>query len=208
MNSYDTQPCAVLLSGNVSSENKKTLNEIALALTRSLGCHGLQVIRFHPDRSLVDLNSRFCSHTACPNLCDSETRLTDSQIAFSQPKLVENMARAVRKSAIATAAGVDPAWITYHALTSTSRTEPVFNYSVPMRGIRLQDETQAAADLVKAGKLGLWEWLRFFHGRIVVDERARNDLRPGVQALSLLLRRLFNLTILADKAQLVGAESV
>jgi predicted ATP-grasp superfamily ATP-dependent carboligase len=125
-----------------------------------------------------------------------------------QTKLVENKARAVRKAGIATAAGVDCAWNAYHALTSTCRPEPVFNYIVPMRGIHLQDETQAAADLIKAGKLGLWEWLRIFHGRIVMAEWARDDLRPGVLALSLLLRRVFNLTMPADTAQLVGAVSV
>jgi D-aspartate ligase len=107
-----------------------------------------------------------------------------------QAKLIEINARAVRTTGIARAAGVDLAWIAYHDLTSTSRPEPVFNYIVPMRWIHLQDETQAAVDLLmRAGKMGLWEWLRIFHGRIVVAEWAWDDLRPGV--LSLLLRRLF-----------------
>ena len=407
MNSQANRPAAVVLSGNIGSENKKkkSLNEIALALTRSLGRHGVQVFRFHPDHSLADLNSRYCTHIVCPNLYDDETGLIDALITFSksrrvppvlypasdgatqfvarneaqlrpyfaltcppwscvseiqnkqrllerareagvpipdtwfptspeeaqhtsqslrypavvkpltshhwkrvevvaaigtvkavtvtnpdelmtlycklaplapdmmiqeiipgdddrlltflgyvshdgtplagcvrkklrqyppgfgycsltetvndpkimelsirllkalnyrgigvvefkldprdgQAKLIEINARAVRTTGIAIAAGVDLAWIAYQDLTSASRPEPVFNYTVPMRWIHLRDETQAAADLIKAGKLGLWEWLQIFRGRIVVAEWAWDDLRPGIQTLSPLLLRL------------------
>lgn len=68
MNSHDSQPCAAVLSGNIGS--KKSLNNIDLALTRSLGRQGVQAIRFYPDRSLVDLTSRYCTQIACPNPYD------------------------------------------------------------------------------------------------------------------------------------------
>lgn len=77
-------PPAVVLSGNIGSPSKaRSLNEIALALTRSLGRRGVPVYRFHPDRSLVDLHSRFCSHVTCENLYDDEEGLVDTLRAFS-----------------------------------------------------------------------------------------------------------------------------
>ena len=64
MNSQKFSPSAVVLSSKLDSEKKKSLNEIALALTRSLGRHGVQVFRFHPYQSLADLSSRYCTHTS------------------------------------------------------------------------------------------------------------------------------------------------
>lgn len=74
---------AVILSGN-TGPSRKSINEAALALTRSLGRKNVQVYRFHPDRTLVDLDSRYCTHVPCPNLYDDETALTDFLIAFAQ----------------------------------------------------------------------------------------------------------------------------
>lgn len=62
----------------------KSVNEIALAISRSLGRHGVSVYRFHPDRSLIDLESRYCTHVPCPNLYDDEAGLIDSLTGFSQ----------------------------------------------------------------------------------------------------------------------------
>ncbi len=407
MNSQVDHPSAVVLSGNLGTNKTKSMNEIALALTRSLGRNGVQVYRFHPDRSLVDLDSRYCIHVTCPNLYDDESGLIDALIAFSnskqvkpvlfpasdgatqfiarnegqlrpyfaltcppwscvreiqnkqrllecarqadipipetyfptsqaetdriarsltypavvkpltsqhwkrpeviaaigpakavtvtgpdelaelyrkvaplapdmmiqeiipggderlltflgyfsqdgtplagcvrkklrqyppgfgyccltetvidpeimelsirllkvlnyrgigcvefkrdprdgQPKLIEINARAVRTTGVAIAAGVDLPWIAYQDMTSPNRPAPVFDYIVPMRWIHLRDETQAALDLIREGQLGLREWLRIFHGRIVVAEWAWDDLRPGVLALLPLVRRLFS----------------
>jgi D-aspartate ligase len=407
MNSKVDKPSAVILSGNIGTKKTTSMNEIALALTRSLGRKGVQVYRFHPDRSLVDLNSRYCIHVTCPNLYDDESGLIDALIAFSnskqvkpvlfpssdgatqfiarhegqlrpyfaltsppwscvseiqnkqrllerarqadvaipetyfptcqeetdniarslsypavvkpltsqhwkqpeviaaigpvkavtvtgpeelsdlyrkvaplapdmmvqeiipggderlltflgyisqdgtplagcvrkklrqyppgfgyccltetvidpeimelsirllkvlnfrgiccvefkrdprdgQPKLIEINARAVRTTGVAIAAGVDLPWIAYQDMISPNRPTPVFDYIVPMRWIHLKDEFQAALDLIKAGQLGLREWLRIFHGRIVTAEWAWDDLRPGVMALLPLGRRLFS----------------
>jgi D-aspartate ligase len=58
-----TGPYAVVLSGNLGTPTgKRSISEPALALTRSLGRRGVPVFRFHPDRSLVDLVSRYCTH--------------------------------------------------------------------------------------------------------------------------------------------------
>jgi predicted ATP-grasp superfamily ATP-dependent carboligase len=118
------------------------------AMSASMARHLLAVCTRNCDNILRD---GYCSPTGTvetPKIMDRALRLLKALnyrrigcVEFKrdprdgQTKLVDNKARAVRKSGIATAAGVDPAWITYHALTSTSRTEPVFNQSVPMRGI-------------------------------------------------------------------------
>lgn len=75
---------AVVLSGNLGKRGKvRTLNAIALALTKSLGRRGVPVYRFHPDRSLWDLRSRYCTYVPCPNLYDDPSGLVESLVAFS-----------------------------------------------------------------------------------------------------------------------------
>ncbi len=75
---------AVVLSGNLGAPaGKVSINEAALALTRSLGRHGVRVFRFHPDRSLADLRSRYATHVPCPNLYDEPLALVDALVAFS-----------------------------------------------------------------------------------------------------------------------------
>jgi D-aspartate ligase len=75
---------AVILSGNLGEDsNKRSMNDIALALTRSLGRHGVPVYRFHPDRSLTDLSSRYCIHVPCPNLYYDASGLVDALVRFA-----------------------------------------------------------------------------------------------------------------------------
>lgn len=77
-------PAAVVLSGNLGpTGNLRTMNQIALAITRSLGRRGVPVYRFHPDRSLYDLESRYCTHVPCPNLYDDEDGLSASLGSFA-----------------------------------------------------------------------------------------------------------------------------
>jgi predicted ATP-grasp superfamily ATP-dependent carboligase len=84
MRPSDTGVPAVILSGNLGkSTAKRSLNEAALALTRSLGRHGVRVVRFHPDRSLVDLSSRYCTHAVYPNFYDDPSGAVDALVAFS-----------------------------------------------------------------------------------------------------------------------------
>ncbi len=76
---------AVVLSGNLgATSGKLSINEAALALTRSLGRHGVRVFRFHPDTSLADLRSRYCTQVTCPNLYDEPAALADSLVSFSK----------------------------------------------------------------------------------------------------------------------------
>lgn len=82
------QPPAVVLSENLGPA-RRSLNEIALAITRSLGRRGVPVYRFHPDRTLVDLGSRYCRHVACPNLYDDEAGLTTRLLEFARQQGVE-----------------------------------------------------------------------------------------------------------------------
>lgn len=88
MNPPDHRPPAVVLSGNLGA-SAKSLNEIALTLTRSLGRQGVPVYRFHPDRSLIDLDSRYCTHVACPNLYDDAAGLNASLIDFAEKQGVK-----------------------------------------------------------------------------------------------------------------------
>jgi predicted ATP-grasp superfamily ATP-dependent carboligase len=75
---------AVILSGNLGDDaSKKSMNENALALTRSLGRRGVPVYRFHPDRSLTDLSSRYCVHVPCPNLYTDPAGLLDALVKFA-----------------------------------------------------------------------------------------------------------------------------
>ncbi len=75
---------AVILSGNLGKSNRKrSINEAALALTRSLGRQGVRVFRFHPDRSLTDLSSRYCASIRCPNFYEDPAGTLQSLIAFA-----------------------------------------------------------------------------------------------------------------------------
>ena len=75
---------AVILSGNLGKASRyRGMNEIALALVRSLGRHGVPVYRLHPDRSLADLSSRYCMHLTCPNLYDDPSGLLNELLAFA-----------------------------------------------------------------------------------------------------------------------------
>jgi len=76
---------AVILTGNLGPPRvPKTAGEISLALTRSLGRRGVPVFRFHPERSQIDLESRYCTHVPCPNLYDDEPGLVAALLAFSR----------------------------------------------------------------------------------------------------------------------------
>jgi predicted ATP-grasp superfamily ATP-dependent carboligase len=79
---------AVVLSENLGPPHRG-LSEPALTITRSLGRHGVPVYRFHPDRTLVDLGSRYCRHVACPNLYDDEAGLTACLLTFAQQQGIE-----------------------------------------------------------------------------------------------------------------------
>ncbi len=75
---------AVILSGNIAEPSSaRSLNETALALTRSLGRRGVPVYRFHPDRSLSDLRSRYSIHSICPNLYDRPMDLVERLLEFA-----------------------------------------------------------------------------------------------------------------------------
>src|SRR3972149_866985 len=79
------RPPAVVLSGNITEKpGRLSINETALALTRSLGRRGVSVYRFHPDRSLADLRSRYCTHVKCPNLYDSPADLVRVLLDFAK----------------------------------------------------------------------------------------------------------------------------
>lgn len=85
MQTNQTDTPAVVLSGNLgATSGKLSINEAALALTRSLGRHAVQVFRFHPDKSLADLKSRYCTHVSCPNLYDDPLALVDALVDFSK----------------------------------------------------------------------------------------------------------------------------
>lgn len=76
---------AVILTGNLGPPRlPKSAGEIALALSRSLGRHGVRVYRFHPERSLIDLESRYCTHVPCPNLYDDEAGLVAALLGFAR----------------------------------------------------------------------------------------------------------------------------
>ncbi len=85
MQADETLAPAVVLSGNLGEPTSKwALNDPALAITRSLGRHNVPVYRFHPDLSLADLKSRYCTHVPCPNLYDEPEQLLEALIAFSE----------------------------------------------------------------------------------------------------------------------------
>lgn len=78
-------PPAAILTGNIGPPRKpRSAGEISLALSRSLGRRGVPVYRFHPDRSTIDLESRFCTHVPCPNLHDDGPALVEALLAFAR----------------------------------------------------------------------------------------------------------------------------
>jgi D-aspartate ligase len=83
----DTAPPApaVVLSGDITpGRSSPSLNEAALALTRSLGRRGVRVLRFHPDTDLADLGSRYCTHHVCPNLYENPLALVDALVGYAR----------------------------------------------------------------------------------------------------------------------------
>jgi D-aspartate ligase len=59
------------------TENDKTINIIALTLTRALAREKIKVVRVHPNLFDDSLSSRYCSAVeVCPNLYESEDALT------------------------------------------------------------------------------------------------------------------------------------
>ena len=84
MQTHNSKVPAVVLSGNLGHRgNSRSMNAIALALTKSLGRQGVPVYRFHPDRSLWDLRSRYCEYVECPNLYDDPQGLLEMLVSFS-----------------------------------------------------------------------------------------------------------------------------
>ena len=81
MNAIDNP--AVVLTGNLGKPSGRSINESALAVTKSLGRQGIRVFRFHPDKSLVDLSSRYCTHVRCPNLYDDPSGLVQALLTFA-----------------------------------------------------------------------------------------------------------------------------
>ncbi len=82
---HSSAPTAVVLSGNLGpAKTLRSINQIALAITRSLGRQRVPIYRFHPDRSLYDLNSRYCTHIECPNLYDERDGLVDALKDFAK----------------------------------------------------------------------------------------------------------------------------
>jgi predicted ATP-grasp superfamily ATP-dependent carboligase len=76
---------AVILSGSTTpAVAGRSLNEAALALSRSLGRRGVRVVRFHPDRSLADLRSRYCTHQLCADLDESPDALVAELVKFAR----------------------------------------------------------------------------------------------------------------------------
>ena len=60
------------------TEKDKTINIIALTLTRALGRENIDVVRVHPNLLDDSLSSRYCrAIEVCPNLYESEDALTD-----------------------------------------------------------------------------------------------------------------------------------
>lgn len=85
MNAQGIEVPAVILSGNLGKASScRSINEAALALTKSLGRRGITVYRFHPDRMLTDLSSRYCIHVPCPNLYEDPMGLLNALIEFAE----------------------------------------------------------------------------------------------------------------------------
>jgi len=77
-------PPAVVLTGQLArGQNPLSLNEIALTLSRSLGRHGVPVFRFHPDRDLIEMHSRYNEHVLCPNMHEDEIGTVKFLTAFA-----------------------------------------------------------------------------------------------------------------------------
>lgn len=68
----------VLTHESDPGRSTKTLSVQALAVTRSLGRRGVEVVRVHPNRLDSGLSSRYCAQVEiCPNLYESEEQLVE-----------------------------------------------------------------------------------------------------------------------------------
>ena len=60
------------------NRRRMSMSLIALAVTRSIGRHGVPVVRVHPNRLDHGLSSRYCADVAvCPDMYQSESALVD-----------------------------------------------------------------------------------------------------------------------------------
>jgi len=107
-----------------------------------------------------------------------------------KPKLIEINARAVRTTATAIAAGVDLPWIAYQDMTSTTKPTPVFQYTIPMRWIHMPSEVQAGWELMRKGELSFSSWISNFRGPKVFAIWAWDDIRPGLEMLWVMGRKV------------------
>jgi len=77
-------PAVILTADQGRRLGAKPAGEIPLALSRSLGRRGVPVFRFHPERSQLDLESRYCTHVPCPNLYHEEEALVTFLLDFAR----------------------------------------------------------------------------------------------------------------------------
>jgi len=139
------------------------------------------------DPEIMDLSLRLLKSLNYRGIVGVEFK---RDVRDEKPKLIEINARAVRTTATAIAAGVDLPWIAYQDAVSAEKPTPVFEYTVPMRWIHMPSNVKAAWALMRRGELSFVSWLREFRGPKVFAIWAWDDLRPGLELLWVMGRKL------------------
>ena len=67
------------------NRQRKAISWIALAVTRSIGRHGVPVVRLHPNRLDHSLSSKYCSEVVlCPDMYASESALVEHLLELAE----------------------------------------------------------------------------------------------------------------------------
>jgi D-aspartate ligase len=81
----DQRPAFVITHEADPRRTDKSISLMALAVTRSLGRHGIPVVRIHPNRLDHSLRSRYCTEVAIsPDMYQSESALVDYLLGLAR----------------------------------------------------------------------------------------------------------------------------
>jgi len=132
------------------------------------------------DPELVDLGMRFFRHIRYRGIGSIEFKRDERD---GRLKLIELNPRLWQQNALASACGVDFAWVQYADLTGGAGPWPE-SFRTGVRWLDLERDARTCFALYRAGELDLASWLRSYLGTRVFAKFAWDDPGPWLRSLS------------------------